>query len=69
MANIMVIAVVVLIVGLATAYIIKAKRSGVKCIGCPMAGECSHKNGEFSECGCGGKEQLGKSPCHSDTKE
>ena len=29
------IGVVVLIVGLAAAYVIKAKKSGKKCIGCP----------------------------------
>lgn len=43
MADMMVIAVVILIVGAATAYIIKAKKRGAKCIGCPMAGECAHK--------------------------
>lgn len=43
MADWMVIAVVVLIVGLAAVYIIKEKRRGVKCIGCPMAGKCPHK--------------------------
>jgi hypothetical protein len=36
-----VIAVIVLIVGGATAYIIKAKKSGKKCIGCPDSGSCS----------------------------
>lgn len=28
----------------AAAYLIKAKRSGVKCIGCPAGGNCSSKN-------------------------
>ena len=38
--NIIIIAVVVLIVGGASAYIYKAKKRGQKCIGCPYSGEC-----------------------------
>ncbi len=38
-------AVIVLIVGGAVAYIIKAKKSGQKCIGCPNSGKCSNCNG------------------------
>ena len=37
-----VIAVIALVVGGAIAYIIKAKKSGKKCIGCPDSGSCSH---------------------------
>ena len=49
------IAVVGLIVGLAAGYVIKAKKSGKKCIGCPdggCSGSCSCCN-----CGCGTKEE------------
>ncbi len=35
-------AVIVLIVGGAVAYIIRAKKSGQKCIGCPDSKTCSH---------------------------
>ena len=35
-----VIAVIVLVVGGAIAYIVKAKKSGKKCIGCPDSGSC-----------------------------
>lgn len=43
-----------LILGAAIAYIVKAKRAGVKCIGCPAAGNCSSKGAEGSEaCSCG----------------
>lgn len=45
--TIIAIAVVVLIVGGATAYIIKAKKSGKRCIGCPDG------------CSCGGKDKKG----------
>lgn len=44
MSNIIVIALVALIVGAAVAYIIREKKKGVKCIGCPHAGECASKN-------------------------
>ena len=50
MVNIIVIAVIVLVVGGALAYIIKAKKSGKKCIGCPDSCSCSSKdkNGQNS---------------------
>lgn len=38
--TILVIAVVVLIVGGAAAYVIRAKKRGVKCVGCPHSKEC-----------------------------
>ena len=50
-----VIAVIILIVGGASAYIIKAKKSGKKCIGCPDSCSCSAKGKEAGGClGCGG---------------
>ena len=42
-----VIAAVILIVGLAAAYIIRAKRKGQKCIGYPYASACGK-----TTCGC-----------------
>ena len=38
--KIIAIAAIVLIVGSALAYIIKAKKSGQKCIGCPHSKSC-----------------------------
>ena len=49
--DIAVIAFIVLCVGGALAYIIKAKKSGKKCIGCPYAASCPSKNGD-SACTC-----------------
>ncbi len=46
------ILIIAIIVGLAVAYIIKAKRSGQKCIGCPDSKTCS---GNCSSCSCGCK--------------
>ncbi|MBR2923555.1 MAG: FeoB-associated Cys-rich membrane protein [Clostridia bacterium] len=48
MANAIVIFVLILIVGAAAAYVIKAKKRGQKCIGCPYAKECTSQ-----VCGCG----------------
>ena len=46
-ADIVIIAVIVAILGLAARYVYKAKKSGAKCIGCPNGGSgCS--------CGCNG---------------
>ncbi len=41
MENFIIVAVLVLIVGLAALYIYKAKKKGRKCIGCPYSGCCS----------------------------
>lgn len=50
MANLVVGAVVVLILGAAIRYIIKEKKRGVVCIGCPNAGICASKRN--GNCGC-----------------
>ena len=48
-----VIGIIVIIIGLAVFYIVKAKTSGQKCIGCPYAKQCGNKcNG-----GCSGKSE------------
>ena len=50
MINLIIIAIVFLIVGGATFYIIKEKKKGTACIGCPNSGSCGSK--EDSGCGC-----------------
>lgn len=60
MANLIIVIILLIIIGGAVAYIVKAKKSGVRCVGCPSGGNCSGKNNESSACNCG---------CHSDTKE
>lgn len=55
MDNFIVIAILALILGAALAYVIKAKRRGIKCIGCPDSKNCASKNTESScsgNCGC-----------------
>ena len=49
MTDILVLAVIALIVGGATLYIYKAKKSGAKCVGCPHAKTCASAR---SGCGC-----------------
>ena len=41
--NVIIIAIIALVIGGALGYIIKAKKSGQKCIGCPYAKECAKK--------------------------
>lgn len=57
MTDIIVAAVIVLIIGGAVAYIVKAKKSGKKCIGCPDCCSCNTKNGH---CSCSQDEQKEK---------
>ena len=51
MTDIIIIAVLVVIIGLAGLYVYKAKKSGKKCIGCPDGSSCSGSCGSCS-CGC-----------------
>lgn len=41
MADIIIAGIIVIAIGLAVGYIIKAKRSGKKCIGCPYSDGCN----------------------------
>ena len=45
--NIILVAAILLILGGAAIYVIKAKKSGSHCIGCPHSKQCSSKT-----CGC-----------------
>ncbi len=64
MENFIVIGILALIVGAVILYLIREKKKGVKCIGCPHGKQCSSKH-----CGnCGGgcashtEDQEGKNP-------
>lgn len=54
MADFFVGIILLVIIGGAVFYIVKAKKRGVKCIGCPAAGNCpSQKSGSVGcDCGC-----------------
>lgn len=58
MTDIIIIAILLIVVGGAVFYIVKAKKSGAKCIGCPAAGNCPSKNAGKLTCSC---------ECQSDT--
>ena len=47
MKDILIVAVLVVVIGLAAWYLIRAKKKGVKCIGCPSGASCGKS-------GCGG---------------
>ena len=44
-ASIIAIIALALIVSLAVRYIVREKKRGVKCIGCPFAGSCTKHGG------------------------
>ena len=52
-----VIGIIVLVVGSASYYIYRAKKSGKKCIGCPDSSSCQNSgggcSGHCSSCSCG----------------
>ena len=52
LVDVIVVAVLALILGLAAWYVYKSKKSGKKCIGCPSGGSCS---GQCGSCNCGKK--------------
>lgn len=52
MTNIIIITILMIILGGAVFYIIKSKKAGVKCIGCPAAGNCSGKMGANNKSTC-----------------
>ena len=51
MVNFILVVIIVIAVVAALAYIIKAKKSGQKCIGCPHAGTCGKDSGSDNCCG------------------
>ncbi len=50
MENVFIVAIILLIVGGAVAYLVKAKKRGIKCVGCPDASECVKKSQETGAC-------------------
>ncbi len=58
--EIIAILIIVLVIGLALLYVIKAKKKGMKCIGCPNSSSCANRkggenkncNGDCTSCSC-----------------
>ena len=53
-SDIIVVAVIVLVIGGAVAYILREKKRGKKCVGCPYGNSCS-ENG--NSCSCHGNSE------------
>ena len=51
MTNFLIIVILLAIVGGASFYIYKAKKSGAKCVGCPHAKTCGGGCGSCDGCG------------------
>ena len=69
MANFIVVVVILAIVGAAVAYIIKEKKNGVKCIGCPAGVQCSHNCGGCShQCSDSGSAHQCSGNCKGHTE-
>lgn len=52
MTDYIVIAILVVVIGSAIAYIIWEKKRGTKCIGCPSGGKCGSCNSCGGSCSC-----------------
>ena len=52
MTDIVIVLILLVILGLAAWYVVRAKKRGQKCIGCPAGGCCPHRN-DGSACSCG----------------
>ncbi len=63
MVDVVLVVVIAGIIVAASWYVIKAKKSGAKCIGCPVSKCCSHHNrNTASPCSCQGCHTKGS--CH-----
>ncbi len=52
MIDIVLVLILLLVIGAAVAYIVRAKKKGTKCIGCPASGTCSRNRGAQAACHC-----------------
>lgn len=65
MTDIIVAGVLIFLVGIAVVYIVKEKKNGAHCIGCPSAG-CCGKHKKKSICnGCHTAENTRKGKCNN----
>lgn len=59
MENLIIIAILVLILGGAAVYLVRAKKRGVKCVGCPSGSECGKNASACSGCsGCASAQNI-----------
>ena len=60
MADFILVLVLIAVLGTSISYIVREKKRGVKCIGCPVEGGCPHKKNHTA---CGSAE--GQCSCHT----
>ena len=53
MVDLVILLILAGIIGLAIGYIVKEKKKGTRCIGCPDSGSCGKCNGCSGGCSCG----------------
>ena len=59
LTDVIAIAIIAALVGIAVTYIVRQKKKGAKCIGCPYAKTCAKGTGE-SSCSCNGAKNNDK---------
>ena len=59
LTDIIAVIVIIAVVGLAVTYIVKERKKGNRCIGCPHADACAKKSKENS-CSCSGNNDTEK---------
>lgn len=57
MKDLILVLVIALILGLVIFYLWRARKKGVKCVGCPDSGSCSVQCAGCSGCGCSGRQE------------
>ena len=65
MDNVIAIAVILVILGLASFYLYKQKKKGNACVGCPMASKCTSQK---CTCGCN-TARITKEPSETENTE
>ena len=53
MTNLILVLLLAGILGFAIWYIVRSKRRGARCIGCPDSGACGNCSGCSGQCSCG----------------
>ncbi len=54
MKDLIIIGIIIVIIALALIYVIRQKKQGIKCIGCPYAKDCAQKSADGG-CSCNTK--------------
>lgn len=67
--DVIAIILIILIIGAATFYIIKAKKRGQKCIGCPYSKSCSSSQNTGSHSCCSKGNSTPNCCCHNKKEE